>query len=50
MIVSYKGFEIDAIGWSDKKGVYCVKADPRSFKSIGEMTREDFEKLEPSYY
>ena len=50
MIVSNKGFDIDAIGWADRTGIYCVEAGERSYRFVGEMTREDFEKLKPSDY
>jgi len=50
MIVSNVGFDSDAVGWADRRGIYCVVAEERSFRFVGDMTREDFEKLEPSDY
>jgi len=50
MLVSNKGFDVDAIGLADKYGIYCVKAEKRTFEFVGKMTREDFEEKEQSGY
>jgi len=49
MLVSNKGFDIDAIGMADKYHIYCVKAE-RTFEFVGKMSREDFENKETSEY
>lgn len=50
MLVSNKGFDVDAVGMADKYGIYCVKAGKRTYEFVGEMTREDFEEGEQSEY
>jgi len=50
MLVSNKGFDVDAIGMADKYRIYCVKAGERSFQFVGRMDREDFEDGEDSNY
>lgn len=49
MLVSNKGFDIDALGMANKYRIYCVKAG-RTFEFVGETTREDFENKEESEY
>lgn len=49
MLVSNKGFDVDAIGMADKYHIYCVKAG-RTFEFVGKMDREDFENKEGSEY
>lgn len=49
MLVSNKGFDVDAIGMADKYCIYCVKAG-RTFEFVGKMDREDFENKETSEY
>ncbi|MBN1970219.1 MAG: hypothetical protein JW870_12695 [Candidatus Delongbacteria bacterium] len=49
MLVSSKGFDIDALGMANKYDIYCVKAD-RTFEFVGKMNRENFEDRENSSY
>ena len=49
MLVSSKGFDVDAIGMANKYSIYCVKAG-ETFQFMGEMDREDFENDEGSEY
>jgi len=49
MLVSNKGFDIDAIGMANKYYIYCVKAG-RTYEFVGKMDREDFENNEESEY
>lgn len=49
MLVSNKGFDVDAIGMANKYDIYCVKAG-KSFEFVGDMDREDFESKEESEY
>jgi len=51
MIVATSGFDIDAIRFADKYGVYCVLAKKRGYIFVGEMAREDFDKnVKSDYY
>ncbi|HDQ06340.1 MAG TPA: hypothetical protein ENN36_06445 [Candidatus Bathyarchaeota archaeon] len=47
MLVSNKGFDVDAIGMADKYDIYCVKAG-KTFEFAGGLDREDFENKEKS--
>ena len=49
MLVSNKGFDVDAIGMADKYRIYCVKAG-RTFEFVGKRNRENFEDKEGSNY
>ena len=49
MLVSDKGFDIDAIQMADKYDIYCVNAG-KTFEFVGKMDREDFENRETSEY
>jgi len=49
MLVSNKGFDVDAIGMANKYYIYCVNAG-RTFAFVGKMDREDFENKETSEY
>ena len=49
ILVSNKGFDVDAIGMANKYSIYCVKAG-KTFQFMGEMDREDFENDEKSEY
>ena len=49
MLVSNIGFDVDAIGLANKYGIYCVEAK-KTFKFVGEMSREHFEDCEGSEY
>jgi len=42
MLVSSKGFDVDAIGLADKYRIYCIEAG-KNFKFVGKMDRENFE-------
>lgn len=50
MLVSNRGFDVDAIGMADKHGIYCVKAGRRTFEFGGKRNRENFEDKEESNY
>ena len=47
---SNKGFDIDALGWADMKGVYCLLLTKKESEFIGKMTQEMFTRREPSKY
>lgn len=49
MIVSTSGFDHDAIKFADDYGIYLVHYT-RTYKFIGEMTREDLLELRESNY
>ena len=49
MLVSNKGFDVDAIGMADKYRIYCVRAR-RTYEFVGKMDRDDFENKESSEY
>ena len=49
MLVSNKGFDIDALGMANKYRIYCVTAG-RTFEFVGDMNREDFDNKEESGY
>jgi len=49
MLVSSKGFDIDALGMANKYEIYCVKAG-KTFEFVGKMNRENFEDRENSRY
>jgi len=49
MLVSDKGYDVDAIGMAYKYCIYCVKAG-RTFELVGKMDRDDFENQEGSEY
>jgi hypothetical protein len=49
MLVSNKGFDVDAIQMADKYCIYCVNAG-KTFEFVGKMDREDFEDREESEY
>lgn len=49
MLVSNKGFDVDAIGMADKYGIYCVKVG-KTYEFVGEMDRKDFGNKEASEY
>ena len=47
---SNTGFDIDAIGWADTKGVYCLLIKHNESELIGKMTNDMFRRREPSNY
>lgn len=49
MLVSSKGFDVDAIGMANKYCIYCVKAGNK-FDFMGKMDRDDFENEETSEF
>lgn len=49
MLVSNKGFDVDAVGMANKYRIYCVNAG-KTFEFVGKRNRENFEDKEESEY
>jgi hypothetical protein len=49
MLVSNKGFDIDALGMANRYKIYCVNAG-KTFNFVGRRERDDFEEKEESNY
>jgi hypothetical protein len=49
MLVSNKGFDVDAIGMANKYKIYCVKAG-RTFEFVSKRSKEHFVDQEGSNY
>lgn len=43
-------FDIDALGWADMKGVYCLLIKSKKSEFVGKMTQEMFRRRKQSSY
>lgn len=43
MMVSLKGYDVDALGWANNNNIFCVEAEPQNFKFIGNLSRKNFQ-------
>lgn len=43
-------FDIDALGWADMKGVYCLLVKSNESEFVGKMTQEMFRRRVPSNF
>lgn len=50
VIVSEKGFDVDAIMRANESKIYCILAKPRRYEFVGDLKREDFEACVASEY